>query len=102
MQFCYVDDYITTRGYLTVYNWDLSDSVIADLSAITGLAVGNTVRLRSVENYFLDYQDLILDADKKVTIDMRAISHSVVTAIGHDFTPVTNFPEFGCFIVEKI
>jgi hypothetical protein len=101
-QFCYVDEYKTTKGFLTVYNWDLAATFEADVTNITGLAVGDTVRLRCAENYFSCYQDLELDADKHVVIDMRAVSHTVATATAHDFTPTTTCPEFGCFVVEKV
>lgn len=100
--YCIENEYDNTRGNLVIYNWDLDNTVLVDLSTTTGLAVGNTVRLRSVEDYFNCYQDLFLDTDKKVTVNMQATGKTVATAIGHDFTPATNFPEFGCFMVEKI
>lgn len=102
VQFCYEDEYHPTRGFLTVYNWDKLDSITADLSAITGLEVGDNVRLRCAENYYGCYQNLTLDANKNVVVDMRVESHTVATAIAHDYTPPTNCPEFGCFVVERI
>jgi len=102
VQFCTVDDYDATKGNLTIYNWDLDNTVTADLTALTGINVGNTVRLRSAEDYFNCYQDLVVAVGKTVTVNMQAAGKTVVTAIGHDFTPATNFPEFGCFLIEKI
>lgn len=102
IQFCYEDEYNKSKGILTYYNWLQIDSVTADLSNITGLSAGDTVRLRCAEDYHKCYQDIVLNSRKCVTIDMKSSSHTVATAIGHDYTPLTNCPDFGCFLIEKL
>lgn len=83
------------------YNWDLDDSVVVDLSTVTGLSIGDTVSVKNVQDLFVDIVELVLDADKKITVDMRAVNHTVAAPVLWD-APVTTFPEFGCFIIEKV
>lgn len=99
--YVYVNSVTTTKAHVAAYNWDLADSVVVDLSTVTGLSVGDTVRVKNVQDLFVDIVELVLDADKKITVDMRAISHTVAAPILWD-APATVFPEFGCFIIEKV
>jgi hypothetical protein len=94
------NEYQLDRANVTVYNGASANSVTADLSAVTGLAAGDTVRVRNVQYYFVDIQTLTLDANKRITIDMQAANRTVQTPIGHA-APATTFPLFGCFVIEK-
>lgn len=102
VQFCNKFSYKDTSGILTIYNWDLAGSVVANLSSITGIYEGDTVRLRSIEDYFNCYQDLVVDSNLSISVNMASLGKTVATAQGHNYTPPTNFPEFGCFFIEKI
>jgi len=95
------NEYQSDRAQVTIYNWDNDDSVEVDLTTITGLSVGDSIIFHCAENYHDCTQTLTLDTNKKVVVDMRAVSHTVATAIGHDYTPPTTFPTFGCFVVKK-
>lgn len=99
--YIYVNAVTTTKAHVAVYNWDLGDSVVVDLSTVTGLNIGDTVRVKNVQDLFVDIVELILDGNKQITVDMRVISHTVAAPILWD-APVTTFPEFGCFVIEKV
>jgi hypothetical protein len=92
--------YKTTRANVTVYNWEGSDNVAVDLSAVTGLAIGDSVSVRNVQDYFVDIQTLTLDASKQITVNVQAVNRTVAAPILWD-APVSTFPTFGCFVVEK-
>jgi hypothetical protein len=94
------NEYDNTRANVTVYNWSLANSVTVDLSTVTGLAVGDSVTVRNVQDYFNDTQSLTIDANKRISVDMRAVSHTVVAP--YQWTAAANcFPEFGAFVVKK-
>ena len=97
----FVNPVSETKAHVAVYNWDLGDSVVVDLSTVTGLSIGDTVSVKNVQDLFVDIVELVLDADKKITVDMRAVNHTVAAPVLWD-APVTTFPEFGCFIIEKV
>ena len=88
------------RANVTIYNEAVADSVVVDLSSVTGIAAGNSVTVANVQDYFTDIQTLVVSEAGTITIDMRAISHTVGTPQGWT-APATTFPTFGCFVVEK-
>jgi hypothetical protein len=93
-------DYQSTRANVTVYNQAAANTVVVDLSTVSGLSVGNTVLVRNVQDYFADIQTLVLDADKKITVNMQAVNRTVCVPV--EWTaPATTFPEFGCMAIEK-
>jgi hypothetical protein len=91
------------RLHLAVYNEAQSESVPVDLASVTGLAAGDRVRVHNIQDYDNDRQDMILDDRKSITIDMRASQRTVVSPNGSGWsTPVSRFPKFGAFMLEKI
>lgn len=95
-----VFSYSTSRGALVVvWNWQGLDAVSVDLSSVVGFGAGDVVNARNAQDYVNDIQQLTLDGDKKITVDMRAASHTVAPCVGYNpFN--TTFPLFGAFVVE--
>lgn len=92
------DDYTAGRGYVTVYNWDEADSAVVDVSTV--LDAGAAYRLINAHDPFVDIATGTVALDGTITIDMRAVSHSVATPIGWETTAATYFPVFGAFVLE--
>lgn len=88
-------------AHVAIYNWDSLDSVDLDLSSVTGLGVGDTYKLHNAQDYFTDIVTGQLPANKTLTVDMQAASHSVVARIGSSAVAKT-FPTFCAFVVEKV
>lgn len=93
-------DWITTKAHVVVYNWESANTVVVDLTSVTGLSVGDSVLARNVQDYFIDTQTLVLDASKHITVNMQAASRSVKAPVNWTAT-TTTFPVFGAFVVEK-
>lgn len=98
--FIFDNDYKTGRSNIAIFNESQADSVMVDLSNIAWLIAGTVLTARNVNDYFGDIQTLVLDENKKITIDMRAENRTVVAPVSWP-TPVTTFPTFGAFVVEK-
>jgi hypothetical protein len=96
----YPSDYTTTLAYVAIFNGSQADSVEVDLSSVTGLSVGDSVTVANVQDLFVDIVTLTLDEDKCISVDMRAVSHTVATPQGWT-APATTFPLFGAFVVQK-
>lgn len=98
----YPNEYEDEIALLTVYNWDSLETMTVDVSSWA--AAGNTLRLRSTQDYFNDTADVTVAGDGTIAVDMRAVSHTLAVPLawtGEDW-PVNAFPIFGCFIVEKL
>ena len=98
----YPNEYEDGIALLTVYNWAELDTMTVDVSGWA--AAGNTLRLRSTQDYENDIADVTVAGDGTVAVDMRAVSHSLAVPLlwtGEGW-PVNAFPVFGCFIVEKL
>lgn len=85
------------RAHVAIYNWEGLDSVAVDVSGVFDVAA--TVTVTNVQDLFVDIVELVVSEAGTITIDMRAISHTVATPQGWT-TPATTFPTFGCFVVE--
>jgi hypothetical protein len=84
---------------IVVWNWTGGDSVSVDVSTVLG--IGDSYRLRSAIDYFGDVATGTVAGDGTITIDMRAISHSVSIPDGWEEPLIaTTFPIFGCFILD--
>lgn len=88
------------RATVTAVNGSQSDNVTVDLSSVTGLSAGDNVTVANVQDLLVDIATLTLDANKRISIDMRAVSHTVATPVGWA-APATTFPLFGAFVVRK-
>jgi hypothetical protein len=87
------------RAHLALYNWDHADSLVVDVSAV--LDPGAAYRLINVQDYFVDRVTGEVGQDGTITVDMRAVSHTVAAPEAWP-APPTTFPEFGCFVLEAI
>lgn len=93
--------HVSTAGLVIVENALEAGTVTVDLTAITGLSVGDNVTVANVQDYFSDLQTLTLDADKKIVINMQVANRTVSAPIGWT-SPETTFPAFGVFVVTKV
>lgn len=92
------NEYDTDRAQLTIYNWALANTVEADVSSI--FANGTQVKVRNVQDYFIDIQTLTV-ASGKITINMQAANRTVATPVGWT-APAKVFPQFGAFVLEAL
>jgi hypothetical protein len=87
-------------AHIAIFNWDGLDNVSLDLTSVTGLNSGDGYKLHNAQDYFTDFATGTVPGNKIISVDMRAVSHSVVARIGSTAV-ATTFPTFGAFIVEK-
>jgi hypothetical protein len=94
--FIYPYDWTTGRGTVVIYNEAEAESVSVDVSAV--LDDGDDYTLTNAQ----DPDDVATGtlSGTDISIDMRAVSHSVASPVNWD-APATTFPTFGCFILEK-
>lgn len=92
------DVYDTDRAILSIYNWDLADSVVVDVSAI--FSAGDVLKAYSAQDYFGDAALWVVTGDGTVTVDMLASAHSVAAPVGWTAGPNT-FPVFGAFVLQR-
>lgn len=97
------NEYQSDRANIIIYNEAHSDSVNVDLTSVTGLTTGLAYKLRNVQDYFSDIVTGIIPENKIISIDMRAASHTIAQPIPDSCSkPPTVFPDFGCFVIEKV
>ena len=82
---------------VTIYNPAELDTVNVNVSAV--LPANAAYRLRNSQDYYGDVVTGNVAGDGTITVDMRAVSHSVV-AIVAGVSEATVFPAFGCFVLE--
>jgi hypothetical protein len=87
------------RAHLALYNWDHADSLVVDVSAV--LDPGASYRLINVQDYFVDRVTGTVGQDGTITVDMRAVAHTVAAPVAWP-APPTTFPKFGCFVLEAL
>lgn len=87
---------LTKRGMVTIYNWEDSSSVSADLSSI--LAPGDSYNIVSVQDLFGTPVASGTYGGGSVSIPMSAIVGP--TPIGGANAPPASGPKFDCFIVK--
>jgi hypothetical protein len=90
----------TGRANITIYNWDEADSAVVDVSGV--LAAGAPYKLHNAQDYYGDIVTGNVAIDGTITVDMRAVAHTVAAVIGWDHAEVNAFPTFGCFILEAV
>jgi len=90
----------TTIAHVAIYNEAGADTVVVDLTSISGIGIGDSVNCHNVQDYDDDVQVLTLDADKKITVNMQAVNRTICAPIG-GAAAVSIFPVFGAFIIEK-
>lgn len=97
--FLIANDYDTNRANLTIYNEAGSDTVNMDVSSVFN--VGDSINAINVQDYFVDIQSLTVAGDGTIPVDMQAANRSVVAPQGLT-APATTFPDFGCFVLERV
>lgn len=97
----YKDEYDKRCGIVVIWNGSGLDSVDVDLTSLS-LVSGSSYSLIQVLDPLLDITNFVYNVGT-LSVDMRAISHTLANPIGWD-TPLTQetFPRFGCFLVEEV
>lgn len=87
------------RAHLAIYNWAAAAEVTVDLKG-SGLSPGDRFELIQVMDYFHDRITYTYPVDGKIVVPMTG--HSFAQAIGSSKAPVSQFPEFGAFVIQKV
>ncbi|MBK7341834.1 MAG: T9SS type A sorting domain-containing protein [Saprospiraceae bacterium] len=86
------------RAHIAIYNWGLASEVDIDISP-AGLKQGDQYELRQA----LDLEEIILtgtyNGDDILTVPMSG--YSMVKPTGSDQEPLSTFPSFGVFVLQK-
>lgn len=90
---------VRARAHVAVYNWELLDSVIVDVSGV--FSVGDSINVINVQDYFMDIQELTVAGDGTITINMQAENRTVAAPVAWT-APATTFPRFGAFVLERV
>lgn len=86
-------------GIVVIWNWEEEETVEVDLTDL-GLQVGTTYRWRQAQDPLVDIDTWECDGD---THSFPMTGHTVAKPIGFDEELIpTQFPTFGCFIIEKV
>lgn len=86
-------------GIVVIWNWAGDNTVEVDLTDL-GLEIGTTYRWRQAQDPLVDV-DTWLCAGNSYTFAMTG--HTVAKPIGFDEELIpTQFPTFGCFVIEKV
>ena len=86
------------RGHLVIYNYDHDNTVVVDVSSL--MSAGDNYKLTNVQDYYNDIITGAVEAGNVITISMTG--RSCASPIASGLTLTSTFPEFGCFILEKI
>ncbi|MBK9961714.1 MAG: T9SS type A sorting domain-containing protein [Saprospiraceae bacterium] len=96
--FIRINKYETGRAHLVIYNWENSPSVKIDISNI-GLKSGERIAVINVTDLYSDTLNYIYNGNDLIDVPMTG--HSAAQAIGSTKKPVSQFPGFGVFIIQK-
>ena len=95
----YKDDDDSRIGIVVIWNWEGLNTVAVDLTTL-GLTIGETYRWRQAQDPLVDV-DTWVDDGNPYTFAMTG--HTVAKPIGFDEELIpTQFPTFGCFIIELV
>jgi hypothetical protein len=86
------------RAHITVYNWDLADSIQADVSAV--LKPGDIYEVRDAQNYFAAPVVKGTWDGKPISLPMKGLKAAEPVAIVEKMTAHTA-PEFAVFVICK-
>ena len=90
--------YEPDRAHLVIYNWENSPSIKLDISQ-AGFKSGDQFDLINVTDLYSDILKFRYDGSGFIEVPMTG--HSAVQAIGSVKKPVSQFPTFGVFILQK-
>ena len=94
--FVRANQYDPTRAHVVVFNWDLLDTVEADLSTV--LPVGASFEIRNVQDYF---GAPVLSGTYSGGLVVIPMEHLTVSAPVGWAAPAPTGPEFAAFIVLR-
>jgi hypothetical protein len=88
-----------------VYNWQLEDSVVADISGVSGLRNGDRYELRNAFDYYGTkvVENAVYDGSGQLVIEMQELPHVLPFGTGYysDLIKAPVGPEFGAFVLIK-
>lgn len=90
-----VNPYETNRANITVYNWDDSDNVLVDVSAV--LRTGQRYEVRNAQDYFKGAVVSGIYNGGSVSLPMTNLT--VAVPVGFASAPAATGPEFNTFIL---
>ena len=94
------NSYEEGRAQITVFNWDLNDSVKVDISTI-GLHIGERYEVRDVQNYFGAPIASGTFEGKPISLPMNLVE--VTRPVGTvERIPTHTAPEFSAFVILKL
>lgn len=101
--FVYPNEYPDTDdprvGIVVIWNWAGDNTVAIDLTDL-GLEIGTTYRWRQAQDPLVDIGTWVCDGNSHA---FAMTGHTVAKPIGFDEELIpTQFPTFGCFIIEKV
>ncbi len=90
--------YETGLSHVVIYNWSGASTVQLNLSNV-GLSPGDSFELVQAMDF---YNDIIVDTFPAIgIINVPMTGHTFEHAVGASKQPVSQFPEFGVFILRK-
>ncbi len=92
------NQYEPGRAHLVIYNWENESTVDVDISVI-GLKVGDQYELRQVLDLTKPVISATYDGNDILTIPMTGIT--TVMPVGSSQEPISPFPTFGVFLLQK-
>ncbi len=96
--FIFPNKYDPERSHLAIYNWASLDTVYIQANS-ANLKQGDTYQLINVMDYHNDIIGAKVGVDGMIAIPM--IGHSAQAAIASTKMPVSQFPQFGSFVLRK-
>ncbi len=91
--------YEPDQAHIAIYNWD-SLATVKINSGKTGLKPGDIYTLINVMDYYNDIITDTLQSDGLIAVPMTG--HTFASAIGSSKLPVSQFPQFGAFVIRKV
>lgn len=93
--------YDTNRANLIIYNWSGATSIAVDMSAL-GWGGGAAVTLTQGQDPLVDVVGATLSPASLLTVDVRAVSHTVAIPYGYAATLAPkSFPNYGQWVIDK-
>jgi hypothetical protein len=86
------------RAHIAIYNWARASTVTVHVAGV-GLIPGDRYELINVMDYFNDRVVGTFPAGGDIPVAMTG--HTFAQAIGSSKPPVSQFPEFGAFVIQK-
>ncbi|MBK9270244.1 MAG: T9SS type A sorting domain-containing protein [Saprospiraceae bacterium] len=96
--FIFPNKFDPDRNHLAIYNWANLDTVYIHSNS-ANLKVGETYELINAMDYHNDIIEAKVGVDGMIPIPM--IGHSAQLAHASAKLPVSQFPQFGCFVLKK-